>query len=223
MAAMEVEVKPLTRKLRPFSNSPTLYTGKLGEDEVFLILSGVGPQRAEEVARRVVEKGPRLVIGLGFAGGLASWLKAGSLFAPREARNLIGDRFPCLPVNGHGEVAGGVLLTMDRIVQTREEKKALSGLADAVDMETFPLARAMSRHGIPFLSIRGISDPADEELPLDFCSALETGQVSPWEVIGQMARKPSAILPILRLASRSGKLSRELHRFSLELLSARPW
>ncbi|MDH5764014.1 MAG: hypothetical protein OEZ51_13665, partial [Nitrospinota bacterium] len=78
------------------------------------------------------------------------------------------------------EALRGTLLTVDEVVATPLEKKSLKEQygAVAVDMETYALAEdARTRH-LPFVSVRCITDTADQEL-ID-CSHLvaEDGDVS---------------------------------------------
>ncbi len=78
------------------------------------------------------------------------------------------------------EVRRGTLLTVDQVVATPPEKKALREKysAVAVDMETFALAEETQARNLPFASVRAITDTADQEL-ID-CSHLvaDDGDVS---------------------------------------------
>jgi len=78
------------------------------------------------------------------------------------------------------EARRGTWLTVDEVVATPPEKKALREKYSAavVDMETSALAEEAEAHHLPFASVRAITDTADQEL-ID-CSHLvaEDGDVS---------------------------------------------
>ena len=70
-----------------------------------------------------------------------------------------GERFAC-------EDGEGVLVTADHVVG-REEKPKLAAQwnADLVDMEAATVARLAKARGLPFRTVRAISDPVDDNLP----------------------------------------------------------
>lgn len=63
----------------------------------------------------------------------------------------------------------GSILTGDQIILSAEKRQSLAGQfgALAVDMESAAIALVCMTNGVPFLSIRGISDHSDETFPID--------------------------------------------------------
>lgn len=222
MAAMEIEIKPLLSRFRKVSHKdPLLYLLKTADRNVWLLISGVGNRQAREAASWVSARAPKLVLSLGYAGGLSSSLVKGEIFLPSQVRNQEGKSFFChVPSACFPKQPKGTLLTVDRVIQSREDKERLHPLADAVDMESFPIAEVMSRSGTPFASIRIISDTAKETLPLDFTGLLQGRRALFWGAVNLLLQNPLKIPSIIKLGFQSKMISDRLSRFSLSALSA---
>jgi nucleoside phosphorylase len=110
----------------------------------------------------------------------------------------------------------GPIVSMDRVVQTVEEKDKLrrSG-AIAVEMEAAGVAERASRLGLPFFCIRVVTDRSDETLTIDFNAARDrSGRIRTAGVIRGAMTRPWVGLPeLLRLARRSRVASRALGVF----------
>ena len=77
----------------------------------------------------------------------------------------------------------GQLLTIDRLVRQPEERAELAERygADAVDMETYAVAEMCRRLAVRFLSVRIISDAADDKIPLEIeCLLDQKTTVARW-------------------------------------------
>jgi adenosylhomocysteine nucleosidase len=114
---------------------------------------------------------PKWVISAGFAGGLVPTLKKGHILMAEEILDLSGrslasdhkvDRSTASP-----SLHLGRLLTVDRILRDPQEKNALGQQHGAVacDMESFAVAEVCRQAGVPWLSVRIISDTVDDLLP----------------------------------------------------------
>jgi len=164
---------------------------------IVLVRSGMGRDRARQALIEVAEKWElKEVFSIGYAGALDPSLEVGDLivadqvifpegsgqtyktyFLEKEIFNIATENKP------------KVLLTVDRIASTPEEKKRLRERysAVAVDMETSALVAEAQVRNLSFISVRAITDTADQEL-VD-CSHLvtEDGDVSKlkaaWHVI----------------------------------------
>ncbi len=68
-----------------------------------------------------------------------------------------------------GQCFFGSILTGDQVIFSTEKRHQLAAQfqAFAVDMESAAIAQVCLMRGVPFLSIRGISDHADETFPVD--------------------------------------------------------
>jgi adenosylhomocysteine nucleosidase len=144
---------------------------------VFTLIVGIGRQNAAKAVRGFLAAStPEMVLTCGFAGGLNPELKLGDVVFE------IGDRQPAAgnqsepPYVGCYEklLAAGAkpakFFCADRIATTVVEKKKLRADtgADAVEMESAAIAAVCQEHGIACVTVRVVSDPADEDLPLDF-------------------------------------------------------
>ena len=176
------------------------------------VANGVGRRAADRGTRSVLARSPiHAVISTGFAGALDPSLRVGEVLLATTV--LCGDRRfgGSLPLNCPRDLRTGSLLTVDEVVQSSREKRQLAKLgAHAVDMEAASVAAVAAEHELPFYCLRGISDHAERDLPLDLNLALRPdGTFSPRSVLWQAAHRVDKWLELLllwrgaRLAARS--------------------
>jgi adenosylhomocysteine nucleosidase len=206
---------------------PDIYRADVRGAEVTVLLSGVGAVRAGKAAARVLRAGERYdaVISSGLAGSLREELRVQEVVA---ARNV-----SCEPLQP--DARGGILecsralvefaescgaklasrfYTAGHVVSSAAEKRVLSQTADVVEMESFDVLLAAKEEGVPAVAIRGISDAADEDLPLDMGEVLDSeGRVSVARVLGQAALRPQALPGLMRLGQQSKRAAEELANF----------
>jgi len=175
------------------------FVGEWQGAPIVLVRSGMGRERARRALVEVAEKWElKEVISIGYAGALDLSLEVGDLVVADQVIE-IGSSRPGEEVKSYSldkeifkTIAGArgrILLTVDRVAATSEEKKQLRDTysAVAVDMETSALAAEAQARNLSFISVRAITDTADQEL-ID-CSHLvaEDGDVSKlkagWHVI----------------------------------------
>jgi adenosylhomocysteine nucleosidase len=98
------------------------------------------------------------------------------------ARRALATRLP----SGH-RVAAGRILTGDQFISgaRHETHGHLTGEleGDAVDMETAAIAQVCHAHGVPFVSIRTLSDKADGTAHADFTAFLPEVARNSFEVV----------------------------------------
>jgi adenosylhomocysteine nucleosidase len=133
---------------------------------VVTMIAGIGRANAEKSIRSFLGgggKAPELVLTCGFAGGLNPELKTGDVAFETTDEQL------------HAKLlATGAKPTKffcaDRIATTVAEKKQLREQtgADAVEMESGAIHAVCAERRIPCVTVRVISDAANEDLPLDF-------------------------------------------------------
>jgi adenosylhomocysteine nucleosidase len=148
---------------------------------IMLAANGAGPKlaaQAVEIAIRAVT-GAELssskleaVVSTGFCGALDPNFREGQIVIATEALDLDADvTFECGTVDAETPFASGVLVSQDRIANYAAEKQQLRERgAVAIDMETGGVAARAKRAGLPFYSIKVVSDRADESFPLDINS-----------------------------------------------------
>ncbi len=238
--ATKAELRPLSRALRPAYRLPgasdSIARVALDGRELLLARTGMGPQNAEDAARRLLDKGSvAAALAVGVAAGLSPQLQTGDL--------IVGDRvilhrrndtprqtFPCdadlqesalAVIRRSGErYQYGPIVTLDHIVLSAAEKRGLAAesRAIAVDMESAAIASAASAHGVPFLAIRGILDPVQEDLKIAFDQFLDVrGEPQPLPLIRYLIAHPLAVPRLVGLGLRTkaacarlGSLLREL-------------
>lgn len=138
-----------------------------------ILITGMGPRNAERGILEALSDGaPSLVLTCGFAGGLNPELTTGAVvfsadegFGPTSALLDAGAR----PATFH---------CAESVAVTAVEKRALRKQtgADAVEMESGVIRAICRERGIPAATLRVISDPVDEDLPLDFNRLLDAQQ-----------------------------------------------
>ncbi len=131
---------------------------------VIILITGIGRQNAEASLRRFLTGHlPRRVITCGFAGGLNPALAVGDLVYATGYPELEEP----LAETGATRVT---FFCADRIATTAVEKQKLRDEtgADVVEMESEAILNLCREQEIPCAMLRVISDPANEDLPLDF-------------------------------------------------------
>lgn len=160
-----------------------------------LVANGMGRQAARAGARAAMGgRRVRAIVSTGFAGALDSALPVGSVIMANSivcGDRRFGSRLPSVrPPDAHT----GTIVTVDRIVRTAAVKRRLAAAGcRAVDMESAALARLAQERGLPFYCVRGISDAADRDLPLDIGrAALHDGTLSANRLLRLAVSRPGA-------------------------------
>ncbi len=176
-----------------------------------LQISGMGPERAGMAAAALAEKSPTALVSWGTAGGLAPALRPGDLILPEKVIGKNGSvyrtdkewmRRLAAPLNLSTECPAGTLVETTSFLTRSEEKKDLflrtGGFA--VDMESAAVGAVAGQHGIPFIVIRAIADPAEMNAP-SWCLSIvnEFGRLRPLRLLAELSRNPGGLLPLLRL------------------------
>ncbi len=143
-------------------------------DHHAVMVSGMGPARAENCANHLIKLNISAIATWGTAGALDPALCAGDVLIP-ESVGLIGAkalpadpqwRQRALAAMSDLRPADGTALQVATPVTTSADKLRLfreTGAA-AVDMESYAVASAAAQAGLPFLAIRAIADTAAQDL-----------------------------------------------------------
>ena len=243
IAALKNEISEIKRKMEVHetisAGAGRAYCGIWHHHQIILVRSGIGREMAkkalEEVCGQFVISE---VISIGFAGGLEPDLKTGDLVLADSVIEInsktekleSADLFPIkshllertfkLKLPEKINVKRGRLVTVKHPACTLAEKSHLykNFSAIAVDMETSALLKLSSTYKIPFLSIRVISDSADQEL-VNFVKFVDkNGEVSKlkvgWHIFTNLGLLPK--VDLLRQATQSA--AKNLTRYLEELL-----
>jgi nucleoside phosphorylase len=214
------------------SGEHLLQQAKIGDADVSVLLTGVGPGFANEnVMRLCTEEACRgrrfdLCISAGLAGALRGAHLIGEVVVPRSIRfdnhgstDGLAQKF--VPdgelVNLAAECGAKIVercLTTSRVVRSAAEKSNLGAEAEVVEMESYEVLSEAGAWGTRGIAIRAVSDTVDETLPIDFSKTItDEGEVSYWRVLGEVARHPSAMPGLIRLGRNSRGAAQKLAAF----------
>jgi adenosylhomocysteine nucleosidase len=209
--------------------------GILARDGLAVASSGDGPKNAERGAGALCDAvRPAALIGAGVAGGLSPRLAAGSLVASRRIVGESGDAprpdETLLARAMAAGAAGATIVTVSRPVVAASAKAELARRIGvnirgddpaAVDMESAGWSRAAAARGIPFLTVRAISDRFDEDLPAYLVDCVgEDGGIRRAAVVRRALVHPSTIPALWRMRRRVGAAVAILAEFLRTLLDA---
>lgn len=187
-----------------------------GRMDVSLLITGIGRANSERELRTFLQTtAPSRVFTCGFAGGLDPQLQTGAVvfattdFALTEALQKAGARpatFACV----------------DRMATTAFEKQMLRAntQADAVEMESEIIHVICQQRGIPCATVRVISDPAHEDLPLDFNQLCNPDQSLNFGKLAlAIAKAPGKIPALIRLQKQTSFAASQLAAKLVQILS----
>lgn len=210
VAALPEELAGLAGRLRDRATARagdlTFQTGMLAGRAVAVASTGDGSIRAARgltALLAAIEPADLWVIGLG--GGLSPGLEAADLVASAEVREgAAGEPVPTSLPSPVG-IAAGTVVTLDRIVSLARDKRSVweeAGRPEpaVVDLESAAYVRVAAAAGVPWCVVRAVSDPTEEDLPLDFESFRdEEGGLARSRIARHAATRPSVLRQLLRL------------------------
>lgn len=202
--------------------------GRIGGAEAVALAIGLGGG----ARRALIEERPRLVLTCGFSGALDDGLAPGDLVLGTSVRDESGEALaaPASLVRGAARALPGArqgeLLCTTSVATSEQEKRAFArpGML-AVDMESYPVARAAAELGIPWLALRAIVDPLASSLP-PFTRDESSSYL--WPALKYALSGPVAALDLVRLAGwarkAGGALEAALRKLAavVEAAEARP-
>lgn len=183
--------------------------------ELLLVNVGVRAARLERAAALLPKQVPQAMIIAGLAGALDPALKVGDVvMAPPPGPP------PALP-----GVRIGRLCTAPGIVATPADKARLfrESRCAAVEMESDVIAPLAARHQVPLLSLRAISDSAEETLDARFLRLVDAeGRPRVARAAGFVVMHPTKLPALLRL-QRSTALALSALAMTMRHLAASDW
>jgi len=222
--AVEAEFAPW-RKLRGFEKiakgKAQFFRARIGNSEVSVLLTGVGGKNGWLEASKVIWDGEvDICISSGLAGALRPEYHLGDVLAAKEVqiigrqRVVAADARLLRLAEEHGARAVDAFYTADHVMGLASEKRELARLADAVEMESGNVLHELAAFGARGIAIRGISDRADQDLPLDFNRVMTSaGEVSIPRVLGEMVRHPLSTRALVRFGNQSRVAAEKLVAF----------
>jgi hypothetical protein len=186
--------------------------------EVLLVANGAGGVRsAEAVTVASSDRKLNWICSMGFCGALESGMQVGDIFVAERVDGG-GEKYTTSkPRAGQMRHRTGVVVSVDRVAQTAQEKCELRtmGGASVVEMEAGGVAKKAAELNLPFFCIRSVTDLAEESFHFDLNSALRSdGRFDTMRLIAAACRRPLNLLPeLFRLWGRSRIASRTLGEF----------
>ncbi len=186
----------------------------LHHDANLLTFSGVGPDRAAAGARELVAGGAIALVSYGVAGGLADNVPAGSVVLATgvdhdgeiSATDTPWRERLRARLAGELNVVEGSIAGVDKMVPTPAAKQQLHNDTGALacDMESHAVARVAAELGVPFVVVRAVSDPANQDVPSWVLRCVTSeGDVNIMALMLALVRRPWALPDLIRLARES--------------------
>lgn len=186
-------------------------------------VAGASPARASAQASALIDRGIDGLVSFGVAGGLNPALAPGTVVIAGQVLAPDGARFETDPAwSGRLDAAlpasvvhtTGVIAGCDSPLADAAAKTALHQAtgAAAVDMESHAIAKLAARHGIAFIAVRAIADPAARSLP-PAALAGSNGGVLP--VLAALLKAPRDLMPMIGLAGEYRSALAGLRRVAL--------
>jgi nucleoside phosphorylase len=207
-----------------------LWKTKVGEAEVYVLITGVGGQaaiQAMDLMMRMADKELYfdVVLSSGLAGALCDNLRVGDIVAPREllaemqhadvnSERLVVDAELHELALEQGAKSANCLFTTDQILVKASQKKSCASRAQSVDMESFEIVKQALAWGARSVVIRAISDSATEDLPINFNLTLsDKREVSIPKVLLELLKNPFALPALIRFGQQSRRAGELLAAF----------
>lgn len=173
-----------------------------------VLVTGMGAAAAERATRpRLTERKWDFVLTCGFAGGLNPDLRPETVIFESEAN------FPLHQALRNAGAAPARFHCAGRVAVTTAEKSQLRAAtgADAVEMESGVIVRLCRERGVPCATVRVVSDPAEEPLPLDFNALMRSdGTLHLGKLLGAVLRRPQKIPALMALGQRTKSAAQRL-------------
>jgi adenosylhomocysteine nucleosidase len=166
--------------------------------DALLAANGVGSSRAAQaVDAACAVFQPDAVVSIGFCGALDPQLAVAAVVVGTSIGGA--GAFPCQPVSSAIPHSEGVVFSVDHVVRTAAEKRAVrSQGGSVVEMEAAGVAARADARGLPFYCVRAVTDLACQDLANDFNGALRAdGHFDTMRIFRHSLSRPVARLPEL--------------------------
>lgn len=233
------------RAVRRRDGGQEYWLGALGDKSVAVVRTGMGRDRARAAVGAVLTTvRPRAAVVMGFCGGISEWADAASLVLAEYVMDWpdfpgksdtdqpdqvfrpdpsLMEAARAIQVPGARIVEGGIL-SVGRLVRTTQVKGyhgPRAARCRAIDMESGVVVWLLEEAGVPWVTLRSVSDTLDEDLPLPFEEFLRPdGEIDRRRVLAAALVEPGLMLPLFRLGRQSLKAAANMARFAEQLARA---
>lgn len=198
----------------------SFYKARIGSSNVTVYLTGIGRTLPEYGLQKLFREKPDACVSSGLAGGLKGFLRKGDVVAARFVASLYGEG--SVGANTRlievAEKCGARVvekcITSRQLLGQAQSKRAMGEFGDIVDMESFKIMSVVTGPEVPAITVRGISDTVDDDLPLDFSRVLDqSGRILTRQLAFELARYPHRIPALIRFGRESQKAAERLADF----------
>ena len=211
--AVQAEFAPW-RRMRNFKRTGEgIFMTRSEQTEIHAFVTGIG-------ARKFQLPPADICLVSGVAGSLKQEHCIGDILVAKSIRReaieaeLTSDASLVWTASQCGASPVDFFYTANSIVNSPSEKARLGRIADAVDMESYPIMVQARRDQIPAVAVRAVSDTAHQSLPLDFNRAITAGGKIDWlPVLSQVAASPRSLPRLMRFGLESSRAARKLAHF----------
>ena len=203
LAPMKLELRSVVKafSLQPAHvNGVAVHTGVVGNAEIVATPTGIGTALATSATERLLELGEfDRVMVVGVAGGVGPSVNIGDIVIPEVVYDGQGGTgYRPAPIDGPTP-RGSIVTSDDFIVEpTRLEELIANGVI-AVDMETGSVAAVCAQRGVPWSTVRSISDRAEDGDDEMIAMANPDGSPNGKAIIRYFARHPGRIPYMLKV------------------------
>ncbi len=175
-------VSALKAELRPFldhfqaDRKIAVATGSLyyGQQPIHFLRTGIGAEKTGVVLTRYLNRHqPHLLLNIGTAGALVSGIAMGTVGQIRRVTDEASGQQISLNDFSLPLPRFNLLTVQEAVLDEQRKQTAAANGAQLVDMEGFSLAKIATQREIPFLSVKIVSDHADERAREQFVQNLE--------------------------------------------------
>jgi adenosylhomocysteine nucleosidase len=205
-------VAALRSEARSLGSLPLTASGLVQlSPSTLLYIAGMGAKQAQVAAEVLIGENASALLSWGSAGALHSKLSPGNLLLPKiviyPQKGIFStddgwhNRLLTRLAN-RLEVFTDPLAQSLSALKSREEKLYFvkQNQALAVDMESASVAKAAVKASLPFMAIRAIADPLEQNIPASVLRAIdESGRFRPFHLLGSLARRPADFLILNQL------------------------
>jgi adenosylhomocysteine nucleosidase len=203
LAPMKVELRSVVKafSLQPAEiNGVKVHTGVVGTADVVATTTGIGTALATSATERLFGLGEfDRVMVVGVAGSVGPTLGIGDVVIPEVVVDgNTGNEYRPAPIDGPAP-RGSIHTSDDFIVDPERLAQLIAKGVIAVDMETGSVAAACAQRGVPWSTVRAISDRAEEGDEEMIAMANSDGSPNGKAVLRYFARHPGRIPYMLKV------------------------
>jgi adenosylhomocysteine nucleosidase len=207
LAPMKIELKSVVKafKLQPAEiNGTAVHKGVVGNAEIVATKTGIGTALAISATERLLALGDfDRVMVVGVAGSVGPSLAPGDVVIPEVVFDGEGGKeYRPTPIDGPTP-RGSLVTSDDFIVDPDRLARMIANGVIAVDMETGSIATVCAQRGIPWSTVRAISDRAEDGDDEMLTMADSDGSPNPKAIARYFVRHPNRI-PYMMKVGRDG-------------------